>query len=153
MINCQWLLFSSTLSNDRLLKAKKVFGIKVIYRLLCFTLYLLGVDRTSISKSLNIAPGSIRSIIRALFHSGLSAFEDRRQSHSSFLPNADTQSLPSVHLKEENNFVTIKFGSSLKLSIPRKNTHQTKIVLLTMVRNGFVSAAEVGKFSKVILIE
>ena len=145
MINCQGLLFSQELSNDRLLKAKKVFGAKVIYRLLCFALYLLGVDRTSISQSLDIAPGSIRSIIRALFHSGLSAFEDRRHSHSSFLPHSDTQSPQSVNIKEESDSVAVEFGSSLKFLIPRKNTFQTRIVLLTMVQNGFVRAAEVGK--------
>jgi hypothetical protein len=145
MINCQGLLFSQKLSNDRLLKAKKVFGTKVIYRLLCFALYLFGVDRTTISKSLNIAPGSIRSIIRALFHSGLSALEDRRHSHSSFLPHTDTQSSQSVNIKEENSSVSVEFGSSLKLSIPRRNTFQTRIVLLTMVHNGFVRASEVGK--------
>jgi len=145
MINCQTLSFSQKLSNDRLLKAKKIFGTKVIHRILCFALFLLGVDRTSISKSLNIAPGSIRSIMRALFYRGLSAFEDRRNSHSNFLPHTDIQSFPPVYLKKENDSVAVEFGSSLKLSIPRKNTLQTRIVLLTMVNNGFVRAAEVGK--------
>ncbi len=146
MINCQGLSFSPKLSNDRLLKAKKVFGTKVIYRIICFALYLLGVDRASISKYLNIAPGSIRSIIRALFNSGLLAFEDRRYSHSSFLPHSDIQTPPSINLKEENENIAIEFGSYLKLLIPRRNTLQTRVVLLTMLNNGFVSSAEVGEF-------
>lgn len=71
--------------------------------------------------------------------------EDRRQSHSSFLPHTDTQSSQPVNIKKESASVTVEFGSSLKLSIPRRNTFQTRIVLLTMVHNGFVSASEVGK--------
>jgi len=148
MLDCQNFSFSQRLSSERLKKAHDIFGTKIIDRLLCFTLFLLGVDRASISKNLNIPPGSIRSIIRALFNGGISALEDRRYCASAFLPHKEEKTI-SVDVKRNANNFVVGFGS-LELTIPRKNTIQAKTVLLTLVNNGLISvrvASETLDFS------
>jgi len=144
MLDCQSFSFSHRLSIERLKKARNIFGTRVIDRILCFALFLLGVDRASISKELNIPSGSVRSIIRALFNSGVSALEDRRHSTSTFLPYKK-EKVSSVNVHNDANDLVIDFGSLFKLNIPRTNTTQAKTVLLSIVNNGLLSARKAGE--------
>ena len=86
MINCQTIPFSQKLQQQRMTQAQSILGSRVVKHIICFVLYLFGVDRKSISDLLRTPPGTIRSIIRAILHNGLPALEDRRQSSSTFLP-------------------------------------------------------------------
>ena len=144
MIDCQSFSFSQRLSTERLKKARSIFGTKIIDRILCFALFLLGVNRTNISKALNAPPGSVRSTIRALLNSGVSALEDRRHSASTFLPYKEEKNT-SVGVQNDANDLVIDFGSSFKLNIPRTNTIQVKTVLLSIVNNGLISARKAGE--------
>ena len=70
MINCQNISFSNELSQRRMAQAQKHLGAKIVNRIICFALYLLGVNRNSSSDLLNIPSGSVRSIIRVILRDG-----------------------------------------------------------------------------------
>ncbi len=73
MINCQQVSFSKELQKQRITQAQTILGKKVVHKIICFVLYLLGVDRKSIVDVMDTPPGTIRSIIRAILHDGLPA--------------------------------------------------------------------------------
>ena len=77
MIDCQTIPFSKELQQQRMTQAQSILGTRVVKHIICFVLYLFGVDRKSISNLLRTPPGTIRSIIRTILHDGLSALEDR----------------------------------------------------------------------------
>jgi hypothetical protein len=144
MINSQNLSFSIALSNQRMYQARKILGAKVVDHLICFVLYLLGVDRSSISNSMKMPPGSVRSIIRAILHSGLTAFEDRRKSRSDFLPLQEQKTHKITAHLEDENFV-INLNSSQKIKIPQKNPLQAKTFFLTLFNNNLLKSGKVAK--------
>jgi transposase len=144
MINNQDITFSDTLSRHRIFQAQKILSGKVVNRLICFALYLLGVNRKSISNSLKIPAGSVRSIIRAILHSGLPAFEDRRRSRSDFLPPQEKKT-PRVTICLQEEYIVIDFDESGQVKIPRKNHLQAKAVLLTLFNNDLLKSSEVAK--------
>ena len=143
MTNSQNILFSDKLSQRRMAQAEKILGAKVIKRIVCFALYLLGVERKSISNLLKTPPGSVRSIIRAVLHGGLPAFEDRRRSRSRFLPPWE-QKIPKTAVRVEAEEIIVDLSDSRQVKIPRKNSIQTKAVLLTMFNNDLLKSGEVA---------
>lgn len=118
-------------------------GAKVIKRIICFALYLLGVDRKSISDLLNIPPGSTRSIIRAVFCGGLAAFEDRRRRTSTFLPPREQKTKVAVSVQEE--WIVVDLGGSGQIKIPPQNFLQARVILLTMLNNNLLNTREVAE--------
>lgn len=144
MINSQNISFSNELSGQRMARAQKVLSTKVVNRILCFALYLLGADRKSISNVLKTPPGSIRSIIRAIFHGGLSAFEDRRRSTSTFLPLQETKRV-NLTVGMQTEWIVIDLGEVGQIKIPSQHSLQAKVILLTMLNNGLLSTREVAE--------
>lgn len=150
MIKCQSSLFSQKLQDHRIAQAESILGTKVIKRFICFALYLLGIDRKSISDLMDTPTGTIRSIIRAILHDGLPALEDRRSHSSSFLPPQEKSIKIDIHV--EAQLVIIDLGALGHLKIPRENTLQIKVILLTLLQNKLLStrdAADVLNFSTV----
>jgi len=108
MIDCQNLTFSSELSQRRINQFKTILGEQIINKTIYFTLFLLGVDRETISKTINTPGGSVRSIIRAIRMNGITGFEDHRKKYSSFLPPPKSiEPEVSVFLEEENIIVNL----------------------------------------------
>ena len=143
MIECQQASFSLELQQQRLTQAQKVLGEKVLRRLLCFTLYLLGVDRSSIANLMDIPPGTIRSVVRAILHDGITALEDRRRGSSTFLP--PQPKTMKIKIQTEGQWVSVDFDTMSRIEIPRENTLQTRVVLLTMLNSGLVSTRDVSE--------
>ena len=143
MIECQQASFSLELQQQRLTQAQKVLGEKVLRRLLCFTLYLLGVDRSSIANLMDIPPGTIRSVVRAILHDGITALEDRRRGSSTFLP--PQPKTMKIKIQTEGQGVSVDFDTMSRIKIPRENTLQTRVVLLTMLNSGLVSTRDVSE--------
>ena len=143
MINCQTIPFSQKLQQQRMTQAQSILGSRVVKHIICFVLYLFGVDRKSISDLLRTPPGTIRSIIRAILHNGLPALEDRRQSSSTFLPPQEKSF--KVNIRTEGQSVIIDFGVAGQLAIPRQNTLQTRVILLTLLDNNLISTREVSE--------
>lgn len=150
MINCQNIKFSETLSHNRISSANKIFGEKVIKRILAFSLFLLGINRKDISEILNISLNTIKSNIKALHSDGITALEDRRQKKSTFLPVKKDDTSISIVTNNEN-FI-IKFGPNIKIQIPLKNILQLKTFIVTMLNNSLIKtkdAAEILNLSTV----
>ncbi|OQY11102.1 MAG: hypothetical protein B6I30_07510 [Desulfobacteraceae bacterium 4572_187] len=126
LIDCQNLIFSYQLAENRINQAQKIFGIVVVQRLLCFALYLLGLTRKAIGQSLEIPSETAKSIIKAINRNGLSALEDRRRRFSTFLPKALPE-LPPITLREKGDNIIVSFGMGnryLKLSRHQKQDYR-----------------------------
>jgi len=146
LIDCQNLVFSSRLAQDRMQRAQQLLGINVIQRFLYFALYLLGVNRSAIGQALDISPETAKLIIKTINTNGLCALEDRRRSMSSFLPQSQPQPAPNTVQRADERIV-VDFGvQGRQLSMPCQNVLQIRTVLLSMLHSGLLSnhqAAEV----------
>ena len=81
MSNCPIdLKFSKTHSDKRLEKAYERLGVKIITRIIGFTLFLLGAKREDIAQYLQTPVGTFLSFLTRTDRYGLLAFEDRRKS-------------------------------------------------------------------------
>jgi len=143
IINCREAVFSHELQQQRLAQAHGLLGEKVVRRLLCFALYLLGVDRSSIADLIDMPAGTIRSVIRTVLHDGLPALEDRRRSSSTFL-------LPQhrslrIKVQRHQQQVSVDFDTMGRLQIPVENALQIRVVLLTMLNSGLLSSRDVSQ--------
>jgi len=141
MINCQNIKFSENLSSNRISSANKIFGEKVVKRILAFSLFLLGVNRKDISEILDILLNTIKSNIKALHSDGIAVFEDRRQKKSTFLPVNKKDEISISMITDNENFI-ITIGPNIKIQIPLKNTLQLKTFIITMLNNGLIKTKQ-----------
>lgn len=138
-IDCRSLTFSPRLSETRMVRAQESFGVGAIRRLLCFALYLLGLDRSAIGRALGMPADTAKSIIKAVNQNGFAAFEDRRRSVSRFRPPAPVKK-PPVTIREEGRDVVVDFGiPDTRIRLSRDDSLQMKIILLSMVNSGLLS--------------
>lgn len=143
--DCQNLPFSRQLSQERIDQAMRRFGADVIQRILCFALYLLGVNRSAIGQAVDIPSETVKSIIKALNRDGLAAFEDRRRRRSSFLPETIPQG-PPITLQAEKEHLVVDFGfKDRHLRLLQQDTLQMRIILLAMLNNGLLSTGQVAE--------
>lgn len=149
VMDCQSLSFSPHLCESRMDQACESFGPGIIQRVLCFTLYLLGVNRSAIGRALGIPPDTAKSIIKAVKRDGLRAFEDRRRKSSALLPEQESAEPPPLALQEDDDHLMVDFGirdRSLKLC--RRDPLQLKTVLLSLVNSGLLSTRQVAEAIK-----
>jgi hypothetical protein len=148
LINCQNLIFSPRLSENRTDQAQQTLGSVVAQRILCFALYLLGLNRKAIGQSLSIPSETAKSIIKAVNRDGLGALEDRRHRFSTFLPKARPEP-PPITLREEEDHIVVDLGvSGRQLKLSRQDPLQLKTVLLSMFNNGLLSKRQVAEAMK-----
>lgn len=123
-------------------RALQSLGETVVHRILCFSLYLLGVNRQAIGQALGIPAETAKSIIKAVSRNGLPALEDRRHRLSSFLPQAPSRSVP-VTLHATTEHIVVDFGGR-QLEIPRRNVLQLRTILLSMLNSGLLTQCQVA---------
>ena len=141
-------MFSHRLSEDRMDQAQQTFGPVVVQRILCFALYLLGLNRKAIGQALGIPSETAKSIIKAVNREGLPALEDRRRRFSTFLPKARPEP-PPITLREEEGYIVVDFGMGNRhLKLSRHDPLQMRIVLLSMLNNGLLSKRQVAEAIK-----
>jgi biotin operon repressor len=145
MVDCQNLEFSVDLAQERLRRAEGTFGRRVVQRLICFTLYLIGAKRRLIADAVHIPLDSVKSIIKAVEKAGLPALEDRRRRTSAFLPPAPPRP-PEITIRAEPDCVGIEFGHPERiLRVSRANPMQLKVVLLSLLNSDLVSQKAVAE--------
>lgn len=144
MINCQNIIFSEKLSSDRISVANNFFGEKVVKKILAFSLFVLGVKRTQISEILNMPLDTIKSSIKTLYSDGINAFEDRRQSKSSFLP-VDKKSDISIATVIDNEILKLVIAPNINIQIPLKNKLQLRTFILTMLNNEIIKPKQAAQ--------
>jgi hypothetical protein len=143
--NCQVLSFSDKLSRDRIHRALGTFGADVIKRLLCFALYLLGLNRQDIGDSLDLPAETVKSIIKALIRDGLGALEDRRRQTSAFVLQSCTKP-PSITLKQEGQLIVVDFGTQdRQLKLDQQDPLQLRTVLLSMLNSALLTNQQVAE--------
>jgi transposase len=145
LIDCQNLVFSNQLSESRINQARQSIGASVIHRVLCYSLYLLGVNRKAVGQVLSIPTETAKSIIKAINRDGIVAFEDRRRQFSTFLPQTPWQPEP-IKLRKEENHIIIDFGKDERtLKINQEDPLQIKTVLLSMLNSGLLTKSQVAE--------
>jgi len=143
-MNCADLSFSQRLCDDRIEKAKKTLGARVVDKILAYALFLLGAHRSSISSHLNMPPGTVRSLVRSINNRGLVALEDQRCLVSSFNPPPQPHLLTAT-TEIDDSELTIDFGTNnLVLRMPSSNVVQGRVVLLTLLNAGLVERSQVA---------
>ena len=145
MSNCPiGLSFSKTHSNKRIEKAYESLGVKIVTRIIGFTLFLLGAKREDIAQYLQIPMGTFLSFLTRTDRYGLLAFEDRRKSPYVKVVKTEARLKLSLAVTEQN--VIIQLGDNNQaIIIPRNNQLQYKVILLTLVNNGLLSAKDVAE--------
>jgi hypothetical protein len=138
------LNFSKTHSNKRLNKAYDRLGVKIITRIIGFSLFLLGAKREDIAQYLQIPIGTFLSFLTRTDRYGLLAFEDRRKSPYIKVVKTEATLKVSLGVSEQNVIIQLS-GNNRSIIIPRKNLLQCKVILLTFVNNGLLSAKEVSE--------
>ena len=145
ILNCQTLSFSEKLSRDRIHRAQDPFGRIVIRRILCFALYLLGLNRQDIGKSLDLPAETVKSIIKGLMTEGLSALEDRRRRPHIPPVSPTGPELPPITLTQEGQVTVVDFGAPDRLlKLDTQDTLQVRIILLTMLNSGLLTDQQVA---------
>ncbi|MFQ5865855.1 MAG: hypothetical protein ACE5IW_11560 [bacterium] len=144
MLNCHDIRFSEKLSQERVEQAYSILGQAVVNRIVCFSLFLLGVNRSFIAKCLNIPVDTVKSLLKRIFREGLPALEDRRQKSSSFLPLQEEKPDQSV-LNVNDDHIVVEIGrNNQRMKIPRNNNIQSRVVLLTLLNNKLLTSEEVA---------
>ena len=143
MMDCRSASFSAALQQQRLGQARRILGAKVVDRILCFALYLLGIERSSIAELTRSPAGTVRSVVRAVLHDGVPAFEDRRRRSSTFLPPQPEGM--KVTMERDEQGLGVGLEGRGRIQIPRENTLQTRVVLLTLLHSGLVGTREVSE--------
>jgi CRP-like cAMP-binding protein len=145
IINCQTLSFSDKLSRDRIDRALAAFGANVIRRLLCFALYLFGLNRQDIGKALDLPAETVKSIIKALMRDRLGALEDRRRQTSAFIPQACPK-LPPIAVKQEGELIVVDFGTrDRQLKLNQQDPLQLRTVFLSLLNSGLLTNQQVAQ--------
>jgi transposase len=145
-LDCQSLTFSPQLSESRLRQGRESLGAALIQRMLCFALYLLGLNRSAIGRALGIPPDTAKSIIKAIKQDGLRALEDRRQKSSTLLPKQESAQPPPITLREDGDHLVVDFGFPERaLKLFSRDPLQMKTVLLTMFNSGLLSTRQAAE--------
>jgi len=142
-MNCESLSFSQKLSEQRISQAETLLGKKIVQKMLAYVLFLLGANRSSVSSFLNMAPGSIRSLVLAIKLRGLAGFEDQRNKASSFKSPRPEQIMPT--LDADDSGLKVDFNvCNLLLQIPKSNPIQKRVVLLSLANSGLLERSTVA---------
>jgi len=136
------LSFSETHSKKRLAKAYEVFGRPVVRRLIAFVLFLLGAKREDIAHLLDMPVGTLFSVLTRVHHVGIDGFQDRRAGRTTSLPHG-TESPALVTVDSEA--VSIEWSEGRRLRLPREDSHQCRVVLLSLLENRLVSSSQVSE--------
>lgn len=138
------LPLSESKSQRRIDRAIQTLGERIVQNLLAFALFLLGADRKSIATHLCMPHGTLLSLLTKIGRCGLPALEDRRHKKSIFLPIKKPQVYETT-VEVKTNEIIVKIGNEdCTIKLLAKNSLQVKIVLLTLLSNGFLKSSTVA---------
>ena len=145
-IDCRNLSFSLNLSENRLNKVQFVFGEKVLKRIIVFSLYILGVRRTEISKVVKLPENTVRTMLKTICKYGAIALLNRRNKSLETTKDLDRNSSKkeSVEIAERKDRYQISINGT-DIFILKSNRDQLKAMVLTIAENGLISKTHAGK--------
>jgi len=142
IMDCRLIEFSARKSEERIERARRVFGSKVLSRILAFALYLLGAKRKAVASLTGMPDESVKTTIRVLLRDGFSALRDRRRSGA---PAASTVTVPlkPISARQEGQCCVVDFGDGREpLRLPREHRVQVRTVLLSLMNAGLLPTRE-----------
>ena len=142
-MDCQQLSLSAAVGAERRQKAEAFLGRRVVVKILAVALYWLGARRPAIAAGLEMPENSLRTAVRVVLRDGPVAFGDRRQRRGGCPPPPSTPSGggEGVTLAREGDVIAVRFGGmDGALTLPAANRDQSRVVLLSLVQAGLVSA-------------
>lgn len=143
MLDCRKLEFSPKLAAARIEAAGVVFGEPALRRIIAFTLFILGVNRAHIAELLGMPPGTVRSLIRRLLGVGVEGFVDHRRKATpeAAVPQAEPKPALTLRVPPDSGALVVVGG---QLLLPADNPIQRKVVLLSLIGEGLLSAEDVA---------
>ena len=143
MLDCRKLDFSPKLAAARCEAAEVVFGEPALRRIVAFTLFILGVKRACIAEVLGMPPGTVRSLIRRLLGAGVEGFVDHRRKAAPAAAVRQAEPLPALtlHVPPDPGALVVSGG---QLELQADNPIQRKVVLLSLIGKGMLSAEDVA---------
>ena len=145
-MNCQDLVFSPKQSQKRIDRALKVLPAKVLKRILCFSLFLLGAKCKAIASLMEMPEETVKTGISKVMKEGFSAFRDRRQTENKCdLQASNPREESKITALVEEKFCTIVFGGMGQiLKILRNHKVHLRTVLLSLLNSGLLSMQSVA---------
>jgi len=138
------LTFSAAVSNRRLKKAHASLGTNVVSRIIGYTFFLLGAKREDIAQYLHMPLGTFFSFLTRVDRYGILAFGDRRRSLSIETVRAETPLKVTLDVTEESFIIQLSRNEEA-IRIPRQNILQCKVILLSFLDTGLLSAKEISE--------
>lgn len=139
-MDIQDIVFSPIRSDERIEKALKVLGPRLLYRFLALTLYLLGAQVNVIAGRTKMPQETVKTLVRQVMKDGFPALRDRRRKSSEdkwFKPAEPSETdIPHgdmrVTARTEGEYCVIDMGGhGNALKIPSKNNVQLRTVVLS----------------------
>lgn len=138
------LSFSATHAAKRLQKAYRGLGVSVVHRIIGFALFLLGANRQQIAQYLGMPFGTFLSFLTRVEKHGLVGLEDRRSSSAGRQTRVVSPQGWSVRALGKHIEMPLDSEHN-SIEIPQANALQSKVVLLTLLQNRFLSAQQVSE--------
>ncbi len=141
-MDCRNIEFSPIRAQQRIDKVLRVFPKALLFRILAFSLYLLGAKLNQISSLLGMPEESIRTYARVVFRDGFDALVDRRMNATSVVSPPVQQ---SACLRVERDWLIVAFNSvSGEIKIPIEHKLQARTVLLTLAQSGLLANQDIA---------
>lgn len=145
--------FSKNLADKRTRNAKNFFGAKTIDAILAIALFLLGGNRNNISTFLGWPMGTLFSLLTRFKHTGVKAVSDQRKS---LIQDTIKKSVQiQTELQPSQNYISLIWEEreqrilltpeKNELTINSSNPLQFKIIILTFVNSGLLTANQAGE--------
>lgn len=145
MFDCRNLpRFSRERSMQRLDRANRVIGRKVVSKLVAFALYLLGAKVEPLAAFSGIGVNTLKALFKRGLVDGLPAFEDRRHGSSSFLPRAVPAGSTKAKLIIETEKMVVRLNDNMQIEAQHQNPLQCRTILLTLLESRLLTLEEVA---------
>ena len=140
-MDCQNIVFSPQQSENRISKALKVLPLKILKRILAFSLYILGAKVNAIGSLIEMSEESVKTTNNRIMKDGLPAFRDRRESmNTSNRELSPSPGKPQTSvLVQEDYYVIIFENMNHQLKILRNSRVHIRTVLLSLLQANLVT--------------
>lgn len=141
-MDCRSIEFSAEKSEERIERALRVFGSRVLTRILAFALYLFGAKRKAVAALTGMPEESVKTTLRVLLRDGFPALRDRRCSDAP-AGSAVTVPLKPISARREGQCCVVDFGERREpLRLPLEHRVQVRTVLLSLMNAGLLTTRE-----------
>jgi hypothetical protein len=136
--------FSESISSKRIQSAYQLLGRKTVNRIIGIALFWLGGNREKISEFLNIPIGTFFSFLTRFQQEGVKALKDQRVKPEAFKVSKIAPKKLKLVFGEHKISLNISPDND-QLVIDPPNILQFKILILSFMDSGFLSAKEVSE--------